>query len=553
MGWSDDFFSSVFSSLFGDDIFSDEQNNADAQFGKRKPGNYNRNNQKPPQKNSFGEDIPEGQYTKENRNTNQNSYNSSRTSSFNKQQQNNKSRPSRSRSYTENLNTNSSKQSNRTSYREQNIYDADSDFDYEFNNRYSSNNTGSTFKSKNTNYQNNSNSYYDTSEDINSSFSSGSQTIKKDKSASASQSFRRQHGERNKAGSYPTLSKKGFKSVANDKAVFTFGDPFFSSYDHGVRGIAFPYSLRINDPKDRKIVVSGKFCDSTGSWIKSILPNMADRFGDLVINESMYCADPEFYTDSYLFLPYGVLAVKDTQKIYLNVDVFVDGSGPQHLLRYVYGFDYYIYENDPREFKVPNSVGNNSLSSKQQGFDELIGVIAHVIKADGICAPEEVRAVIEFFRNYSGVDKEQLKDRLKFKLSNLSNLENDCGVIKNSFNTQTRLTFLALFFKISVSDDYIPSVELNLIEKISNLIGISKSEFESLKSEFLPASDKIWHTFGLTSKATKEQLRSAYKEKCKEWHPDRFANASKEEYKRAEEKFKDLQELYAFLLRKFKE
>ena len=85
------------------------------------------------------------------------------------------------------------------------------------------------------------------------------------------------------------------------------------------------------------------------------------------------------------------------------------------------------------------------------------------------------------------------------------------------------------------------------------MIGISKSEFESLKSEFLPASDKIWHTFGLTSKATKEQLRSAYKEKCKEWHPDRFANASKEEYKRAEEKFKDLQELYAFLLRKFKE
>ena len=42
--------------------------------------------------------------------------------------------------------------------------------------------------------------------------------------------------------------------------------------------------------------------------------------GDLVINESVVCIDHKFNVDSYLFLPYGVLALKNTQKIYFNIE-----------------------------------------------------------------------------------------------------------------------------------------------------------------------------------------------------------------------------------------
>ena len=543
MDWGDNFFSGIFSALFGDDdIFSDASNNADAQFGSRKPGNYNKNKTSNNPNNSFGDDIPEGKYTRDtSSNSNNSRPNVNRTTNRTTSTSNVNSR------FARNTSTSNQSYSNRNKQKsDQEYYDVDWDpyAKYPKNNKTSSSSYNSSSQNNNSAWDNSNNTFYNSFEDNN----QYSQNFNRDKSATASQSFRRQHGERNKVGGYPTLSKKGFRTVCNDKASFTFGDPHFSTYDHGIRGVAFPYSLQVENPKNRKIVVSGKFCNSTGAWIKSLMPDMADRFGDLVINESVNCVDSTFNVDSYLFMPYGVLALKKTQKIYLNVDVFVDGPGPQHLLRYVYGFDYYIYDDDPREFQT--KTGGN-LNTNQEGFDELIGLIAHVIKSDGITAPEEIRVVIDFFKKFNEVDKEYLKNRLKFKLANLSNIESDCQTIKKSFNTQTKLTFLALFFRIAISDVLVPHKELDLIEKISNLMGIPQSDYNSLKAEFLPASDKIWHIFGLTSKATKEQLKNAYKAKCKECHPDRFANASKEEYKRAEERFKELQDMYTFLLRKF--
>lgn len=538
MSWGTNLLSGLFGALFGDeDIFSDDSKNADAQFGGRKPGSSTYTGSGSSSKaQSFrydpleDDDIPEGQYTTE-KNNKSSKYSQGSSNQYSKKYSNNTD----SKSYSSNK--------TRSNY-----------YSYDKNNSQSDN-SSEGFK------------YYDASDDTNRTYysnnesskswnTSSKQTYGKDQSASASQGFRRQHATKSKPGSfsYPTLSSKSSNTVKNDRASFTFGTPHFSTYDHGVRGIAFPYTLKVNNPYNRKIVVSGKFCNNTGSWIKSLVPDMADRYGDLVINESVICIDHKFNVDSYLFLPYGVLALKNTQKIYFNIDVFVDGEGPQHLLRYVHGFEYYIYENDPREpqqFSSSTSSSTPNMSNNQVGFEELIGLVAHVIKADGVCAPEEIRVVIDHFKNFKNLDKDLLKDKLKYKLANPSKIEDDCAVLKRSFNTQTKLTFIALFIKIAISDEAIPNAEMELVEKISTLMGIPKSNYDKIVAEFLPASDKVWHIFGLTSKATKEQLKKAYRQKCKEWHPDRFANAPKEEYKKAEEKFKELQDFYSFLLRKY--
>lgn len=589
MAFGSNLLSGILSTLFGEDIFSDDKNNAEAEFGRRTPGN----NYKSSIFSDPLDDIPEGEYTsnsktssysndrsssqprgyansKRNQNTSYNRTNSSNTSknTYNSRTTNNSQSSSSSRSsYSSrtnnysNTNTTTTNNNNNNSqknyYSQTNNYSKNNDYsDYGYNQNSSSNqqykyydfnefNEKGYYSTDSNNYSNN---YSNNQRTKNTWDSYTNDKIKKDQSSTASQGFRRQHATKSKDGfyTYPTLSSKGSKTVKNDKAVLVFGNPNFKTYDHGVRGIAFPYYLKINDPFNRKIVVSAKFCNSSGAWIKSLVPEMADRYGDLIVNESVYCIDSSFEVDSYLFVPFGVLALKTTQKIYLNIDVFVDGSGPQHLLRYVYGFEYYVYENDPRETE-----SNTDFNDKQVGFDELIGLVAHVIKADKVCSPEEIRAVIDFFKNFRGVNKDNLKEKLKYKLSNLSNLDRDCEVLKNNFNTQTRISFLSLLFKIAVSDDSVPLVEIDLIEKISDKMGVLKSTFISLKAEYLPATDNVWHLFGLTPNATKEQVKAAYRQKCKECHPDRFANASKEEYKKAEERFKELQEFYGFLMRKF--
>lgn len=559
MAWGTNLLNGILGALFGEEESSDNKKKDDAKFGYCRPCGHT--NSSKFRYDPLGDDIPEGHYEKESVKS-QSSQQNRENDSFKKSSQNSYSQQnsgSQQKKYYQ-----YSSQSQQSGYSQQNNYsqqkksyysydDLPDDYDFNSNETFfdADDDTGGS-------YYGNSSEYVKQNQgtQTNYSYSSNKQNLKKDKSAKASQGFRRQHATKSRPGEnvYPTLSNKNSKFVGNDRASFTFGDPHFSTYDHGVRGIAFPYSLKIRNPKNRRIVVSGKFCTKSGAWIKSLVPEMADMYGDLVINESVFCVDDSFSLDSYLFVPYGVLSLKFTQKIYLNIDVFVDGEGPQHLIRYVYGFEYYIYENDPRESvytSTSSASSSSTFSNSKTGLEELIGLVAHVIKADGVCAPQEVRAVIDFFKKFRDVDMDYLKERLKYKLSNLSNIEKDCQVLKEAFNTQTRLVFLGLFFKIAISDESIPKVELDLIERISGLMGIPKSSFSSLSMDFLPASDKVWHIFGLTSNATKEQLKSAYRIKCKECHPDRFANAPKEEYKRAEERFKELQDMYNFLLRKY--
>ena len=566
MAWGTNLLNGILGALFGDDA-PDRNNNDEAKFGYSRPCGHT--NSSKFRYDPLEDDVPEAHYERESERS-QNSqskresdnYNSSKTSYS---QQNQNTQQSRSTQQSRNTQQSRYSQGNRSSqqsrYSQQNnysqqkksyySYDDTTDDDYYNNNTYydADDDSGETYYGTPPEF--------DQSQNTNSSWdNNGNQGYQKDKSAKASQGFRRQHATKGKPGekTYPTLSSKNSKFVKNDRASFTFGDPHFSTYDHGVRGIAFPYSLKVRNPRNRRIVVSGKFCTSSGAWIKSLVPEMSDMYGDLVINESMFCMDDSFSVDSYLFVPYGVLALKVTQKIYLNVDIFVDGDGPQHLIRYVYGFEYYIYENDPRESVYTSrstTSSSSTFSNNQVGLEELIGLVAHVIKADGVCAPQEVRAVIDFFKKFKDVDKDFLKERLKYRLSNPSDMEKDCKVLKDAFNTQTRLVFLGLFFKIAVSDESVPKIEIDMIERISDLMGIPKSSYSAMSMDFLPASDKVWHIFGLTSKATKEQLKSAYRIKCKECHPDRFANASKEEYKKAEERFKELQDMYNFLLRRY--
>lgn len=346
---------------------------------------------------------------------------------------------------------------------------------------------------------------------------------------------------------YPTISKGKVKFVVNDKARLTFGTPNYKTYEHGVRGMSFPYSLNIYGYENVKILVSARFTDTNGDCIKSLVPELADKNGDLVIRDRFYVMSDGNLGESYIFVPFGVLDVKETAHIDLNLDVFIiETRSSIHVLRYIYGFKYYIYKKDAREPET-----RSTLASGQAGFEALVGIVAHVIKADGVVQPQEVRTVIDFFSKFNGVDMNQLKELLKQRLANPSNLANDCEVLRQNFNTQTRLTFLALFFKIAISDESVPAVERGLIEQISDMLGILRSDYISIKADFIPEGDSKWYIFGLTPKATKEQLKRAYREKCKKCHPDRFANSSPEAYKAAEEAFKAMQAAYDELMRGF--
>lgn len=52
---------------------------------------------------------------------------------------------------------------------------------------------------------------------------------------------------------------------------------------------------------------------------------------------------------------------------------------------------------------------------------------------------------------------------------------------------------------------------------------------------------------GVNKDATQEDINKAYKKLCMKWHPDRWVNASEEDKKNAEEKFKEVNEANSIL------
>ncbi len=404
-------------------------------------------------------------------------------------------------------------------------------------------------------------------------------------------------------------------------AVLYFGEPCFSTYDQGIRGISFPYKLIINNRYNTPIIVTAKFCKMDGDWIHSNVAELSDDYGDVFIKESFYIDEDNYFKESYLFLPYGVIDLDKTQEICLNLNVFSKRGAGERILSHTYRFEYYIYEHDPREpkfkAKKPNPTQNRSTKVEnfsQPGVEELIGLIAHVIKADGITAPEEIRTVIEFFNSAPHLGKDKIRERLKYNLVHLPDIDACCRILKYNYNTQGLLTFVGLFLNIAAADGRTPFVEIKLIETIAIKLGIPASSFNSLKNSFIPgyrrahnastsnihfgddddfsyasgssydayesytnesyntktsssykkssndsdysssyssSANPLWKMFGLPPTATKNELKRAYHEKCKLFHPDKFAKAPEAKRKEAEELFKNYQAAYEELLREF--
>lgn len=57
----------------------------------------------------------------------------------------------------------------------------------------------------------------------------------------------------------------------------------------------------------------------------------------------------------------------------------------------------------------------------------------------------------------------------------------------------------------------------------------------------------LYKILGVSSSATKDEIKKRYREFAKKFHPDRFATASESEKKRAEESFREINEAYSIL------
>jgi DnaJ like chaperone protein len=175
----------------------------------------------------------------------------------------------------------------------------------------------------------------------------------------------------------------------------------------------------------------------------------------------------------------------------------------------------------------------------------LIVLIAAVMKVDGKVVKSELEYVKQFFIRQFGQDAAKeaivmLRDILKQEIL----VRDICLQIGRNMDYSSRLQLLHLLFNVSLADGALRQAEVDLITKISGAMGVSASDFVSIKNMFIPETDNFYKILEIEPSSSDEEVKKAYRKMAMKYHPDKVIHLGEDYRKTAEEKFRKVNEAY---------
>lgn len=186
-------------------------------------------------------------------------------------------------------------------------------------------------------------------------------------------------------------------------------------------------------------------------------------------------------------------------------------------------------------------------SSTQSGdfVVSLLVLLAAVIKADGKIMRSELDVVKNFLVKQFGTEK--AKEALSIFQELLKkdiNLNEVGGEINRHLDSSSKLQLMHLLFAVSAADGHICKEELDVIDRIAQLLHLSQQEYASIKSMFIEETDWAYQILEISKTATNDEVKKAYKQMAIKHHPDKVAYLGEEMKNSANERFKKINTAY---------
>jgi len=168
----------------------------------------------------------------------------------------------------------------------------------------------------------------------------------------------------------------------------------------------------------------------------------------------------------------------------------------------------------------------------------LLVLTAAVMKADGKVKKSELDYVKRYYITNFG--KEQGGQYIKL-LGQIIKQDIDVREVSSQIGRymdySSKLLLLQYLFGIALADGEHDPSEVNLIQLISGYIGVTPHDFESIKAMFIKDTGSAYKILEVSPSATDEEIKQAYRELAKKYHPDKVNHLGEEMRKAAEEKF----------------
>ena len=185
-------------------------------------------------------------------------------------------------------------------------------------------------------------------------------------------------------------------------------------------------------------------------------------------------------------------------------------------------------------------------TSQQRDFNvSLLVLSAAVMKADGSVKKSELDYVKRFFLTNFGQERAE-----KYILMLREILKQDIQVYEVSqqvgrfMDYSSKLQLLHYLFGIASADGNTHETEIDVISVISKYMGISSSDFQSIKAMFVQDVDSAYKILGVDVNATDDEIKKAYRDMVKKYHPDKVAYLGEDVRKSAEQKLQEVNDAY---------
>jgi DnaJ like chaperone protein len=178
----------------------------------------------------------------------------------------------------------------------------------------------------------------------------------------------------------------------------------------------------------------------------------------------------------------------------------------------------------------------------------MVVILTRVGKESGLFSPQKVGVIRNFFiknLSYGPADLKHIDTLIKEVEKKKPDIDRFVEDYKKSCNGNYNLLLLALCYQVSLVDDFLSEDAQVMIKNIGLVLGVSYDKHNKIREKYgLPIFKTPHHVLELSSNASNEEIKKAYRKMASQYHPDRVSMEDEKTIQEAHIKFLEIQSAY---------